>query len=421
MKDTVRIGYVGLGKRGTAVLEHNIAAMGDVEVAWLCDTYAPTMEAARDLLVSRGYPAPRLTADYREILADSTVDAVFFMSGWDGRTELLCASLRAGKYTATEVGCAFTLDECDRILAAHREGGAHLMMLENTCYARRELMLLRVVREGLLGELVHCDGGYHHDLRECDLFRGLCGDRPHYRLHSYLDRNCDQYPTHELGPIMKLLSVGHGNRMVSLSSFASKSRGLREGARRHFGEDSPVATADYRQGDIVTTVITCAGGETIHLCLDTTLPRPYYSRNLTVRGTRGMFTEERRILYFEEMGEGVTENEAEMLEKYDHPLFREYLAEGIKGGHEGADFLTCRAFIEAVKAGGEPPINTADTVTLMAIAPLSEASVAAGGAPVPIPDYTGGAWQDPTPRCLTKYSLEVVVSDPDTPICPKRG
>lgn len=420
MKDRVRIGYVGLGRRGTAVLEHNIAVMGDVEVAWLCDTYAPAMEAARDLLVSRGHPAPRLTADFHEILADKTVDAVFFMSGWDGRTEMLCASLMAGKYTATEVGCAFALEECDAIMAAHKASGAHLMMLENTCYARRELMLLRVVREGLLGELVHCDGGYHHDLRECDLFRGLDGERPHYRLHSYLDRNCDQYPTHELGPIMKLLSIGRGNRMLSLSSFASKSRGLCEGARKHFGEASPYATAAYRQGDIVTTVITCAGGETIHLCLDTTLPRPYYSRNLTVRGTRGMFTEERRILYFEEMGEGVGENEAEMLEKYDHPLFREYLAEGVKGGHEGADFLTCRAFIEAVKAGCEPPINTADTVTLMAIAPLSEESVARGGAPVAIPDYTDGAWQDPTPRALGKYSLDLVVSDPDTPICPPK-
>ena len=420
MKDTVRIGYIGLGRRGMAVLKHNVAKMADVEIVTLCDTYEPCLREASDMLVGMGIPAPRLTADYREIVNDPTIDAVFLMMGWDGRSAIAEECLRAGKYTATEVGCAFSLEECERLLAAHKATGAPLMMLENICYARREMMLLRLALEGQFGEIVHCDGGYHHDLCTCELFKDFNPDHPHYRLNSYVERNCEQYPTHELGPIAKILGIGRGNRMVTLSSFASKSRGLKAAASRILGEDSPYAKKDYLQGDIVTTIITCANGETIHLCLDTTLPRPYYSRNLTVRGTRGMFTEDRRILYFEGMPEGLAENEEEMLEKYDHPLFAAYRRDGIEGGHGGADFLVCRAFIEAVKDGSDTPINTFDTLTWMAVAPLSELSIARGGAPVEFPDFTAGAWQDPTPRCTSRYSLDCVNNAQSAKISPIR-
>ena len=52
-------------------------------------------------------------------------------------------------------------------------------------------------------------------------------------------------------------------------------------------EDTELANTQFAQGDIITTVIKCAGGQTITLTLDTTLPR-YYSRGFTVRGTKGM-------------------------------------------------------------------------------------------------------------------------------------
>lgn len=415
MKQRIKIGYVGLGRRGMAVLENNLLRMGDVDIAYLCDSYPPALEAGAALLEKAGRPAPRLTADYRDILNDPAVDAVFLMTGWDGRSAMAEAALLAGKYTATEVGCAFTLAECDSLLRAHKKTGAHLMMLENTCYMRRELMVLNVARAGRFGEIVHCDGGYHHDIRACDLFKESGGDHPHYRLASYLTRNCEQYPTHELGPIAKLLGIGHGNRFLTLSSFASKSRGLKEGARRLLGEDSPEAKAVYTQGDIVTTVLTCEGGETVRLTLDTTLPRPYYSRGYTVRGTHGMFDEGRRVLFFEGMAEPCENNEEECFKTYDHPLFREYLSGDFGGGHGGADYLVCRAFLEAAKRGEVPPIDTYDTLTWMAVAPLSEASVRAGGAPVPFPDFSEGAYLT-RPPLVTKYSLDVVMEDPEVPI-----
>ena len=88
-----------------------------------------------------------------------------------------------------------------------------------------ELMVLNMVRRGLFGEVVHCQGGYRHDLRE-EVSTGR--EMRHYRFRNYLYRNCENYPTHELGPIANVLDINRGNRMLTLVSVASKAAGLHE-------------------------------------------------------------------------------------------------------------------------------------------------------------------------------------------------
>lgn len=416
MKEKIKIGYIGLGRRGTWVLEKCVSDMKDVEITAICDEYVPHMENANEIITKKGLPSPIMTTDYHDILNNPDIDAVFIMTCWEGRSALAVESMKAGKYTAIEVGCAFDLGECYELVDTYEKTGVPLMMLENCCYGRREMMALNVVRQGLFGDVVHCAGGYHHNLPECELFKDIDDEYKHYRLDSYIKRNCEQYPTHELGPIAKVLNINRGNKMLTLSSFASRGGGLKQAAKTILGENSPYANMDYKQGDIITTVITCAGGETIHLCLDTTAPRPYYSRNFTVRGTKGMYTEERKVMYFEGMEEEIENNEEEMYEKYDHPLHKEYVSLGEKEGHGGMDWLVCRAFVEAVKNGTNTPIDAYDTASWMAIAPLSEASIAKGGAPVEVPDFTRGKWLNRESVVKCKYCLDEICVDENTPI-----
>lgn len=416
MKEKIKLGYIGLGRRGFAVLEQCISEMKDVEITAICDTYVPSMEKTKEFLAGKGLPEPIMTEDYHNILENPEIDAVFIMTGWEGRAALAIEAMKAGKYTAIEVGCAFDLKECYDLVDTYEKTGVPVMMLENCCYGRREMMALKLVREGIFGDVVHCVGGYHHNLPESELFANIDDEYKHYRLDSYIKRNCEQYPTHELGPISKVLNINRGNKMLTLSSFASRSGGLKEAAKELLGKDSPYANIEYKQGDIITTVITCAGGETIQLCLDTTLPRPYYSRNFTVRGTKGMYTEERKVLYLAGMEEEIENNEEEMFEKYDHPLHKEYTAIGAKEGHGGMDYLVCRAFIEAVKNGTNTPIDAYDTAAWMAIAPLSEASIAKGGAPVEVPDFTKGKWVKRENVVRGKYCLDEICIDENTSI-----
>lgn len=415
-KDKIKIGWVGLGRRGRFVLD-SVVEMQDIEIAVICDTYKPAVEDTLCFLEEKGYPKPMATITYQDILDDPEIDAVVIMTPWAGRVELAIKAMRAGKYAGIEVGCAFDLKECYDLIDAYEETGVPVMMLENCCYDRREMMAYHMLEQGLLGEIVHCDGAYGHHLPEVELFKDIEAGR-HYRIQSYISRNCEQYPTHEFGPISKLLKLNRGNKMLTLSSFASKGVALQHYAKENLGATSPYANMKYKQGDIIDTLITCQNGETVHLQLDTTLPRAYYSRNFTVRGTRGCISEEGNVVFLEGMEEGpaLKNNESEFFEKYDHPLQKEYQKQGAKGGHSGIDWLVMRAFFESVKNGTNTPIDAYDTALWLAIAPLSEASIAAGGVPVTVPDFTKGKWMNREPIVEGKYCLDKVCVDTHTRI-----
>ena len=411
MKETIKIGYIGLGRRGSGILRRSLCHMEDVQILYLCDTEDVRLARnCEEVVKAKGY-APRLTHDYREILRDPEVDAVFIMTGWSGRPQLAMESMRAGKYTAIEVGCADNLQECWDLIDTYEQTGVPVMMLENACYCRRELMSLQMKKLGAFGEIVHCTGAYAHYLNEVELFKDIdTTERKHYRLDEYIQRNRENYPTHDLGPISKVLSLNRGNRMTSLVSVASKSRGLKQYAKDHLGEDSYYANIDYKQGDIVNTLISCEKGETILLTLDTTLPRAYYSRNYSVRGTKAMISEARKVVYLEGMEEGAHNNEADFYDRFDHPIYKKYDVENLSGGHGGVDWLCCRGFIESVKRGIQTPIDAYDTALWLSIGPLSEESIRTGEA-VPVPDFTRGKWQNPPEPIQTLYCLDDVVEE----------
>lgn len=411
MKETIKIGYIGLGRRGSGILRRSLCHMEDVQILYLCDTEDVRLERnCEEVVKAKGY-APKLIHDYREILRDPEVDAVFIMTGWSGRPQLAMESMRAGKYTAIEVGCADNLQECWDLIDTYEQTGVPVMMLENACYGRRELMSQQMKKLGAFGEIVHCTGAYAHYLNEVELFKDIdTTERKHYRLDEYIRRNRENYPTHDLGPISKVLSLNRGNKMTSLVSVASKSRGLRQYAKDHLGEDSYYANIDYKQGDIVNTLISCEKGETILLTLDTTLPRAYYSRNYSVRGTKAMISEARKVVYLEGMEEGAHNNEADFYDRFDHPIYKKYDVENLSGGHGGMDWLCCRGFIESVKRGIQTPIDAYDTALWLSIGPLSEESIRTGEA-VLVPDFTRGKWQNPPEPIQTLYCLDDVVEE----------
>ena len=258
-------------------------------------------------------------------------------------------------------------------------------------------MALHMVKLGLFGEVVHCAGGYQHDLRD-EISFGR--ENRHYRLRNYLNRNCENYPTHDLGPIAKVLKINRGNRMLTLSSTASKAAGLRDYIRENKKDDEFLKDKTFAQGDVVTTVIRCAHGETIVLTLDTTLPR-YYTRNFTVRGTKGMYEEVTDSVFLDrpedkahdfDWRENCVGNAKQYEEEYDHPVWKKYIQEGIQGGHDGMDWLEFQTFFRCLREGASMPVDVYDAASWMAVTALSEMSVARGGAVVDVPDFTGGKW-----------------------------
>ncbi|WP_422660525.1 Gfo/Idh/MocA family protein [Paenibacillus sp. EC2-1] len=394
MKEKIKIGMIGLGGRGMGLLRLVILNMSDVEVVALCDRYEDRQTKAADKVEEKQGSRPFVTIDYQEVLSIDEIDAVIISTSWADHIDIAIASMEAGKYVATEVGGAYSVQECWRLVEAYERTKIPCMILENCCYGRDELMVLNMVKQGLFGEIVHCAGGYQHDLRD-EIAYGY--ENRHYRLDNYINRNCENYPTHEIGPIARILDINRGNRMVSLVSMASKAKGMKEYIKNEKSHDSELAKLDFMQGDIVTTIIKCAHGETITITLDTTLPR-YYSRGFTVRGTKGMYTEENQSVYIDGSHDHYQSwnknwgNAEEFREKYEHPIWSKFLEEGVQGGHGGADWLVLADFFESVKKGTQTPLDVYDMASWMCISTLSEDSIAMGGHPIAIPDFTNGKW-----------------------------
>ncbi|WP_135555914.1 Gfo/Idh/MocA family protein [Paenibacillus cymbidii] len=395
MKRKIAIGVIGLGKRGIGLLKGVILPREDVEVVAVCDLYEDRRERASALVETATGHRPAAVNNYAELLMMTNIDAVIVTASWTEHLSIAIAAMNAGKYVASEVGGAYSVQECWQLIEAYERTKSPCMLMENCCYGRDELMVLNMVRQGVFGEIVHCSGGYLHDLRN-EISGGHVNR--HYRLDQYIHRNCENYPTHELGPIAQVLDINRGNRLLSLVSVASKAKGMQEYVQRDNSTNPELAGVDFMQGDIVTTTIKCARGETIVITLDTTLPR-YYSRGFTVRGTKGMYTEDNHSIFIDgrhdqDHGDWRRQwgNADTFREQYDHPVWKNYLAEGIKGGHGGMDWLVFNDFFQSVRQGTLPPIDVYDTAAWMSISALSEDSIALGGQPVAIPDFTNGKW-----------------------------
>jgi predicted dehydrogenase len=396
---TVTLGFTGVGGRGQSLLETCLAVDG-VAVTAVCDAIAENRAAASDLITEAGGDAPDGYERHGELVARDDLDAVVVATPWRHHIPMAITAMEAGLDVGMEVGPANSVAECRDLVRTHEATGQRCMLLENHCFRRRMMAVLEMVRAGLFGDLVHCEGGYCHDLRErlvTGKGTGIEVGGGDYRTRQVEKRNADLYPTHSLGPVAKFLRVNRGNRLLKLTATASKAAGLDGWADEHLGEGHPGRDVDWANGDIVTTTLKCANGETVVLTHDTALPRPYSNRR-RVQGTEGLFDEGEDAVYVDGRSPHHEWEEYETYrEEYEHPLWEQYLAEGIKGGHGGSDYLGLSTFAACVDRNCPMPVDAYDAATWMAITPLSERSIANGSEPVSVPDFTDGAWLDRDP------------------------
>lgn len=393
--EKLKIGVIGLGGRGTGLVKGPLAFSGKAEIVAVCDTYPDRTEAAAEIIRKSCGKAPEMVRDYTDMLKPGKVDAVIVSASWENHIPIAVNVLDAGIACGLEVGGAYDLEDCRALVRAWERVRTPFMFLENCCYGKDELLALSLVDSGKLGKAVHCSGMYGHDLREEIAYGNI---NRHYRLRNYLMRNCDNYPTHELGPIAKILKINSGNRMLSLVSVASCSAGLPSYIKTKT-DLSSLCGASFAQGDIVNTIIKCAGGETILLTLDTTLPR-LYDRALTVRGTLGHYSQTLNAVMLDD-GEFDHEKDSQRLlldtaaryeKEFLPPEWLSITEDQIEAGHGGMDFIMMNAFFDALLNGKPMPIDVYDAAAWMSISCLSEESIIRGGAPVAIPDFTGGKW-----------------------------
>ena len=387
---------VGLGARGYGLLTSVILKNKDIEVVAVCDIYEDRVERSLEAIKKSGGAAKGFS-DYKKALNTAGIDAVYVFSDWSTHAEIALYAMRKGIAVASEVGCEYSLENCYELVRTQEQTGTPYMLMENCCWNKDELLATAMARKNMFGTIVHCAGAYAHDLRN-EISYGHVNR--HYRFDNYVNRCCENYSTHELGPIAKLLDINRGNRILTVSSIASKAVGLEEYIKTREDATEEMKNAHFKQGDIVTTMLTCSNGETILLRLDTTLPRSY-SREFTVRGTKGMYMQETNSVFLDgekEYGSSTNfhkaniDNATKYEEEFLPDIWKNVTPEQLHAGHGGMDWFAYKAFSDALKNGTPMPIDVYDSATWQAIGVLSEMSIAQGGAPQAMPDFTNGKW-----------------------------
>lgn len=395
----VSLGFMGVGSRGTNHLR-GLLARNDVQVNAILDPKEENLNRALDLVEEAGQDRPEGYSnkeDYLKLCRRDDLDGVLIASPWRYHTPQAVAAMENGKFAGVEVPAALTIGDCWELVNTYERTGVPCMMLENVCYRRDVMAVLKMVREGLFGEMIHARCGYQHDLTPYLFNDNLefgpgTGSVSSWRTQHYLERNGDHYPTHGIGPVAHWLDINRGNRFLKITSNATKARGLENHIEHYGGDDHPNEEIQWLTGDIITSTITTANGETIIVTFDTTLPRPY-SLGFRAQGTNGLWEMERGAVHIRGRSERHHwEDFDEYQQEFDSPLWQKHAKEAEGSGHGGMDWFVRNAFVESIKRNVQPPMDVYDAASWSVIGPLSVNSVAQGGAPVEFPDFTGGQW-----------------------------
>jgi predicted dehydrogenase len=393
--EVVRIGIVGVGLRGTSVLEEFLA-IDKVQVTAVCDVLEDKCKRAAKKIEKAGQKTPAMyfqgERDFENLCKRDDIDFVYTATPWEWHVRVMLAALNQGKHGGTEVPAAYTLEDCWRLVEASEKNRRHCLIMENCCYDYNEMMVLNMVKAGVFGDLVHGECAYNHDLREI-LFENK--DEGLWRRRHHTLRDANLYTTHGLGPVANYMGINRGDAFAYMVSMSSAHMGLEAYRKEHIAANDPKWQEVYKCGDYNTSMIKTAKGRTIMLQHNVSTPRPYDRINL-IQGTKGIFRDyPPRVFVDGQEGGHKWATMDSYKERFEHQLWSKEGETARKlGGHGGMDYLMCYRLIECMRGGLTPDVDVYDAAAWSAPGPLSEVSVARGSSPVKFPDFTRGLWRD---------------------------
>lgn len=400
--ETVRLGFVGVGARGTGHVGTALLLEG-VEIAAICDKRPVVAEASAARCEERGRPRPAVYSrgeeDYRRMLESEELDAVIISTPWKVHAPMCVHTMQAGAHAFVEVPAVMTLEECWEIVEVSEKTRRHCMMMENVCYGREELMVLNMCRQGLFGDLTHGEGAYIHELRS--QMREMDRGTGSWRTAHHVEVDGNLYPTHGLGPVAQYMNVNRGDRFDYLVSMSSPALGRQQYAKENFPADHIRNRETYICGDMNSSLIKTVKGRSILVQHDTTTPRPYDRLNF-IQGTRGAYGGFPDRIVVEGRGDTHSWKQGEELaafrEEFEHPLWKRVGEEAVKaGGHGGMDFVMFWRMMYCLRNGEALDQDVYDAAAWSAVRPLSIESVAHRSKSVDVPDFTRGAWEKAAP------------------------
>ena len=380
--ECVRIGFVGLGVRAKRAV-HRMMHIEGCCITALCDLVKENIDEAVAIIAKQNGKTPAIfngENGWKQLCETEDVDLVYICTDWASHADIAVYAMQCGKHVATEVPAATTISDCWRLVDTAEATQRHCIMLENCCYDEFELCSINMAQQGVLGDIIHAEGSYLHDLRE-RITSNDYGERKwsNWQIEFMNSHNGNPYPTHGLGPIALAMNIHRGDRMKSIVSVSSMRTGDKDGLN----------------GTMNSSLITTEKGKTILVQHCISLPRPY-SRSFLLSGTEG-FAQKYPIPMFAfapDSENAITGEECENItKKYVHPFVAEYKERGTElCGRRWIDYaMDCR-LIHCLRNGLPLDMNVYDAVLWSSLVELTDTSASNGGAPIEIPDFTRGRW-----------------------------
>ena len=412
---TVRVAFIGVGARGTGHARQ-IATIEGTEVVAISDLYQDLAQRSIDNCkeIGKGERHNEIAMysggenKWKLMLKEVKPDAVFISTNWDNHAPMVIEAMNSGAHAFVEVPMATTIEDMWEIINTSEKTRKHCMMMENVNYGRDELMYLNMCRKGVIGDFLHAEAAYIHELRfQMEEQKRGTGS---WRTHHYAKGRGNLYPTHGLGPVAQYMNLARGDdNFNTLISYSTPALGRKIYAEKNYPSDHKWNKLDYKNGDLNTSIIKTNVGRTVMVQWDETSPRPYSRHNL-IQGTKGTLAGFPTRVALEGGVEGVTKNhhswaqgkDLEVLyEKYDHPLYKRLGALAKKmGGHGGMDFMMRYRIIECLRKGEPLDQNMYEGCFWSAVTPLSARSIEDGGAPQRFPDFTRENWKLTNPLSI---------------------
>ena len=407
----IKAAFIGVGSRGGGHLKF-FAGLPGTEVVAISDLFEDNVKQNLKMVKQMSDESRHSNiATYwgeenrwKIMLQEVKPDVVFIATNWNNHAQMAIESMKQGAHAFVEVPLAVTIKELWGIVDTSERTQKHCMMMENVNYGRTELMYLNMCRQGVIGELLHAEAAYIHELRgqmnQEDRGTGS------WRTHHYANGKGNLYPTHGLGPVAQYMSLARqDDNFKSLISYSTPALGRKLYAQKNFSKDHKWNQLDFLNGDLSTSIIKTQVGRTIMVQWDETSPRPYTRLNL-VQGTLGALAGYPTRVALEGGVEGITKDhhqwvEGEQLEKiyekYDHPLYKRLNEQSKDSGHGGMDGIMMYRIVECLQKGLPLDQNVYEGALWSAVTELSGKSIEQGGAPQQFPDFTRENWNSTKP------------------------
>ncbi len=373
----VRVGFVGLGQRGLEAVKR-WCHIAQTQIVALCDLSADSVAAANSVLRDNGRPAARVFASADALCACPDIDLVYVCTDWATHFAIACCALECGRHVAVEVPAVMTIREAWHLVDLAERQRLHCMMLENCCYDYFEMATAAMAHSGLLGTVVHGEGGYCHEL----------GNKwEPWRLRYNALHRGDVYPTHGLGPVCLAMNIHRGDRLRALVSMDTVAADSVAGRYAMTQGGQPDGLSGFANGAVTTTLLRTVAGHTIQLSHDVQTPRPY-SRGYRLVGTQGYADKYPVEQLWMEGSEVAAADVAAAIDRWLPDDVRRLRAEAAQYDKRGGMSFIMDSRLVACLLDGRPlDMDVYDLAEWCSVVELSELSVSEGFAPVRVPDF----------------------------------